>query len=308
MSEAIAVEAPADPCADLVDGFHDVEMHKYLAWPLVSSSLIGMWRTRTPRYIRWLLDGGGPAEETAAKSLGSLTHTAILEPDLLEVLYVPEPEPDGEVFRTSDGKASSSPRATAAFKEAVKELEDTGRIVVTRGAWNKAMAMRDAVHAHPRAASLLRADGAVEMSGVVTDRDTGVRLKVRPDKLVNAIGANVNVKTSQNAQVDAWTHDLFKFGYFRDFAFYERALTQLGFGHRKSIALVIDSEGPKDDRVAVYEIDEGAMDAGHQLVEKYLRQIATCLDSGYWPGHSPDIRSISLPAYAWQRVDEEIAA
>ena len=293
--------------SEMKDGWHEVDMPDYLAWPYVSSSLVGAWKHRTPRYVRWLLDGGGDDEQKAVYTLGSLTHTAILEPDLLDVLYVCEPEPDPAKFLTGKGEPSSNPRATKAFKEAVAELEATGKTVVTYDQWTEAVAMRDSVHGHKKASALLKAEGPVEISGVVTDEETGVRLKIRPDKLVNPIGANVNIKTSQNAAEDAWVHDLFKFGYFRDFAFYERALKQLGFDHKHAIALVLDSKGPKDDRVAVYEIDEGALDAGHQLVRKYLIQIAECMNSGIWPGHPEDIVSISLPPYAWTRVDEEIA-
>lgn len=300
--------AIAEPNVGLEDGFHDIPMHEYLALPYWSSSLIGGWKTRTPKYMKWLRDGGRDREETASSSLGSLTHTAVLEPDLLDVLYVCEPEPDPDVFLTSAGKPSSNPRATKGFKDAVAELAASGRSVVTHAAMRAAKEMRDAVHCHSTAAALLQAEGAIEVSGVVTDPETGVRCRVRPDKLVDALGANCNLKTSENPNADAWVHDLYRFGYFRDFAFYERMLRALGFDHRRAIAITVEKTGPLDDRVAVHQIDEGAMDAGHQLVDKYLQQIATCEESGDWPGHPPDIRSISLPHYAWARVDEEIAA
>lgn len=300
--------APPEEVVELQDGWHEVEMPEYLSWPLWSSSLIGKWRTRTPKYMKWLRDNFVEGEQTAASTLGSLTHTAILEPDLLDVLYVCEPEPDGEVFRTAKGEKAANPRNTSAFKAVIEELEATGKTVVSASAMKAAIEMRDAIQHHAAAKALLSAEGAVEHSGVWTDPGTGVRCRIRPDKLVDALGANVNIKTSQNPNADAWIHDLFKFGYFRDFAFYERGLKALGFDHRKALALVIETTGPIDDRVAVHEIDEGAMDAGHQLVEKYLEEIAKCESSGRWPGHPQDIRSISLPHYAWTRVDEEIAA
>lgn len=290
------------------DGFHDVPMETYLRWPLWSSSLIGGWKTRTPLYMKWLRDEGRDSEDTAATSLGSLTHTAILEPDMLEVEYVPEPKPDPEVFTTSKGEPSSNPRATRAFKDAVAELAETGRKVVSFDAWTAALEMRDAVYSHRAARALLEMEGPVELSGVATDPDTGVRCKVRPDKLIPVIGANCNLKTSRNPNRDEWMVDLYRFGYFRDFAFYERMLKALGFDHQKAIALVVETTGPKEDRVCVHELDDGTMDAGHQLVEKYLRQIAECEASGRWPGHPQDVRSISLPEWAWAKVDEEVLA
>lgn len=300
--------AVLDPPEEHPDGWHEVDMPTYLSWPLWSSSLIGGWRTRTPRYMKWLRDGGKDDAQTAASTLGSLTHTAILEPDLLETLYVPEPKPCSATFTTASGAPAINPRATKAFKEAVAELEATGKTVVGFDAWTAALEMRDAVYRHTAAAALLKNPGPVELSGIWTDPETGVRCKIRPDKLVPDIGANVNVKTSQNPNRDPWSVDLYRYGYYRDFAFYERGLRTLGFDHQRAIALVIETTGPLEDRVCVHELDEGTMDAGHQLVEKYLYEIARCESSGIWPGHPQDIRSISLPPWAWAKVDEEIAA
>lgn len=310
--EAPAREAWSGQAEDVADGWHyDQPFDWYLPLPLVSSSVLGMWRTRTPRYVRWAMGGGKVDEESVAKSLGSLAHCAVLEPDKLDELYVAEPEPDPEVFTLASGDPSSNPRATKAFKEAVAELEATGRTVVTHDAMQNALAMRDAVNHHKRARQLLHAEGPVEASGIVTDTETGVRLKIRPDKLLSGIGINVNLKTSQNAEREAWQGDLYRYRYFMDFAFYDRALSELFGVTRESfrhLALVIDTTGPEEDRVAVYEIDPGAMDAGAQLVEKYLYEIATCYERGEWPGHPDDIHSISLPAWAWGKVDEEIAS
>lgn len=307
MTQAI-IEPPTE-AVELIDAFYDVPMATYLGWKYWSSSLIDGWRHRTPRYMKWLRDEGGmDDDDSASKSLGTLVHTAIFEPDLLEVEFVVEPEPDPKVFSLANGDPSTNPRSTKAFKEAVAELEATGKTVVTREAWDNAMEMRDAAYCHSAASKLLKAAGPVEASAVVTDPETGVRLKIRPDKLVNAISANVNAKTTRNATRDAFMVDLYKLGYFRNFAFYDRALKALGWEPKRAIALAIDSTGPLDDRVAVHELDEGAMDAGHQLVEKYLLEIARCESSGIWPGHPQDIRSITLPEWAWSKVDEEIVA
>lgn len=58
--------------------------------------------------------------------------------------------------------------------------------------------------------------------------------------------------------------------------------------------------------VAVYRIDEDALEAGRRMYRRALRLWAECLDRGIWPGYSDRIESISLPAWALNQDDEEL--
>lgn len=292
-------------------GWHDdAPMDDYLAWPVTSASLAMLLthlKRRTPAYFRWALlsENGAYEEASAAARLGDLSHSAILEPATLDERYVVEPEPDPEVFRTKGGKPSKNPRATEEFKAAVRALGETGKRVVSAEAWAAAIEIRDRVRANRRAAQLLDADGPIERSGVVADPETGVLLKIRPDKLVAGIGANVNLKTTTNADPDPFGRDVYRYGYFFSAAFYRIALAALDFEARHSILLAVETEGPKE--VNVVELDEGALDAGEQLVRLALRRLADCFERDEWPGHPQEITSVTLPHFAWQRVDEELA-
>lgn len=291
------------------DGIYtDASMSDYLNWPLWSASLLDVWRTRTPNYARWQRDRGHTDETTLARTLGTVTHAAVLEPDTFEERYIAEPEPDPEKFLKGDGTRGANVRALKSFKDAVAELAATGKSVVKRDVYDAAIVMRDALQSNPDAAALLAAPGPFEASLVVTDPEYGVRLKGRPDKLVTSpVVANCNLKTSQNAARDAFSVDLFQFRYYVDFAFYERVLVAAGFEKPKSVAIAVDTTGPKDDRVAVHELDEGTLSAGRELVEKYLAEIAACEERDRWPGHPKESRMISLPPWAWRRVDDELA-
>lgn len=292
-------------------GYTDVPMSEYLAWPVWSNSLLKVWSERTPNFARWCKDNRLDDEETAARALGTLVHTAVLEPDKLESEFTPEPEPDPEVFRKANGDPGDpgGVRRLKSFRDAVAELAESGRTVVTAADWRHALLMRDAVHAHPAGAALLAAPGPVECSYIVTDPETGVRVKVRPDKLAS-VGAgfvNVNVKTTRNADRDAFMVDVYRFRYFVAFGLYRMALGWLGLDDVASVALAIDTAGPPEDRVACHEMDEGTVQAGEELARKYLREVAACEASGKWPGHAPEVRSLSLPHWAWGKVDEELA-
>lgn len=293
----------------LPDGFHDADMVTYLGWPLVGSSLCKKVRRHTPAYIRWALNGGVVEDETSAKRLGSVVHTAVFEPDFLDSVYAVMPEPDSRRHLTSKGEESKNPANTTAYREEVAAVQaaNPGKALIPASVYAQAMEMRDAVHAHPLARKLIGLPGPVEQSIIATDPETGVRCKIRPDKLVDPMGANLQAKTTRNARWDVFSEDAFRFGYHISEAFYARMLRAAGWDFRHPFVLAIENEGPiTADGIAVYEMDEGAMDAGDRLVSRYLRQIAFCFEHDTWPGHAQDtIPSLSLPPWAWQKVDEE---
>lgn len=291
---------------ELEDGFHDVPMEDYLSWPFISASALDLLHRRTPAFLKWKLDTEDVDDDSAAKRLGTVTHTAVFEPDLLEVLYMSEPDPDPELYRKGDGSEASNVRNTKAFKDALAQLveDNPEKTMVEPEKMQAALTMRDAVQGHGRAAQLLGSEGPVEQSIAVTDPDTGVRCKIRPDKLVTAIGAEVNLKTTKNARYDRFSNDIYHFGYYRSAAFYALMLQAIGWDYRRSLFIAVESDGPKS--VAVYEMDAGAMDAGEQHAKMLLRRIAKCMEDDHWPTHAEEVQSISLPPHAWDRIDEEV--
>jgi len=292
---------------ELADGFHDVEMETYLSWRRVSSSVLGECRPdRSDAWVRNCIAGGNGGEMTAAKLLGSVTHTAVFEPDLLDAQYVVEPEPDPEVYTTDAGKPSSNPRATKKWKDHIAELEMCGRTVVSAEAFRTALAMRDALRLHKRARQLLdpRA-GPCEATLAVTLDVAGVPVpvKVRPDKLHEAAGINVQFKTTRNAHVESFQWDAWKMGHFIGADLYGRALTQAGWPYRKTCFVVVQNDGFPE--VAVYEPDMGMADAAEQLVAHRLSRIAGCILNG-WPGLSQEIEPLTLPHRAWEAITQEM--
>lgn len=286
------------------DGWHDVTMGTYLAWPFLSASRIKRLHERTPRYVLWSMLNHEDNASSASQSLGSLTHAAVFEPGTLEDHYAPEPEPDPHRHTTKSGKPSSNPRATAAFQDEVAALEEDGKQVVTREQWAAALDMRDAIHSHKRARQLVQAPGPVERSAITTDPTTGVRCKIRPDKLIPDLGYDVNLKTTKNATRESFGRDVYYYHYHWSAAFYRRCFRWLGWECRRSLLIIVESDGPK--QVAVRELDAGTLDVGDQWVGHYLDDLAQYLEAGTWPGFADEIRSQSLPHWAWRRSDEEL--
>lgn len=293
---------------ELGDGFHDnVPMEQYLSWRRVSSSVIGECRPdRTDAWVRNCIVGGNGGEQTAARLLGSVTHTAVFEPDLLETEYAIEPDPDPKRFTTEKGLPSDNPRSTKKWKECIAELQQGGKIVVPADAYRNALAMRDAVQAHKRARQLLDPKaGPVEVS-IATALDVDsvpVPVKIRPDKLHIAAGINVQFKTSKNAHVESFMWDAWKFGHFMGADFYGRVLNAVDWGYRKTCFIVVQNDGFPE--VAVYEPDVGMASAAEDVVTHRLRRLAGCIQSGQWRGLSQEIEPLTLPHRAWEAITQE---
>lgn len=81
-------------------------------------------------------------------------------------------------------KVADNPRATTMWKDAEAEARERGATPVHIDDWRKSEAMAEQVRQHPVAGPLLELDGYAELSGYWHDPITGIRLRFRPDKLV----------------------------------------------------------------------------------------------------------------------------
>src|SRR5690606_6428313 len=56
--------------------------------------------------------------------------------------------------------------------------------------------------------------------------------------------------------------------------------------------------------VSVVELDRHALAVGAELNRRALHIYAECRATGVWPGHSPEIELVALPAWATTRLEE----
>jgi hypothetical protein len=219
---------------------------------------------------------------TASQKLGTAVHRILL--DGTEVLEIPD-----EVLSTSGS------RAGRAWKEF--EAEHTDQVLVKRGdAESEAIrSMVESVRAEPMAAKLLEAPGWTEHTLVYTDEETGLPLRVRPDKICEFPDGLVlfDLKTTENP-LDGWDNFGFqagKFGYHRQDAWYwdavdrwkgEGAVAYFVFG-------AVRNKPPYE--CVTQELPERAVDLGRRDNRRALDELKRRLDSGDWNlpsfGHVP---------------------
>lgn len=280
MSEENGVKTPEE------DGVYTgVPTSDYVAWQVLSSGSPWILRRHTLAALKADIEAGpGDDNTSTARFLGDVVHAAILEPDTFEERYLTLPTPDPKKHKTGDGKESKSPASTSAYKNECAALadENPGKRLVAAAEYEKGIAMRDLVFKHRRAKALLKSPGLVEASFVVTDPVFGLRWKVRPDKLVEKVGANLSVKTAQNVRPDIFTHDFFKWGYHVKEWVYLWALRAAGIDIRHPWMLAIATKGLHE--VGLFEIPEVYLDMGEQWAMHHIRFIADAVEADRWPG------------------------
>lgn len=269
--------------------YPDTPMDDYLGWDAASNSRLSRLM-RSPAHLRAYLDEPGAA--TPALRLGRAAHSAVLEPDLFTGQYVRGIEGD---------------RRTKAVKEEWAALEAAypGAEILSPKDYDTVAAMRDRVWEHPAASALLSGEGDAELSMTWEDPGTGVLCKARWDRHSPEIdgGAIVDYKTCQDASPPAFERAIFNFGYFRQGAFYLRGARARKLPIRHFVIVAQEKAPPY--AVAVYRLSAPTLDGGNELIDTLLARYAECIRSDEWPGYPEHVTEIAVPAWAWDRIDEQ---
>ena len=258
---------------------HDLTNAEYHASPAISKSGLDLIR-KAPALYRWRQ--ANPTEQTPAMRLGSLTHTAVLEPHYHYLNTIVRPE--GIDRRTSAGKAD-----WAAF-----EIEADGKEILTSEEMSKLAAIRDAVHNHPAAAKALAGSPAIEQS-IFWDAD-GIACRCRPDAVTEK-GVIVDLKTTRDASPEEFARSIAQYRYHVQSAFYSDGY-RAAFGEppRGFVFIAVETEPPY--LVAVYVASEAMTQRGRIDYQTDLDTFRWCRDHNDWPGYSGHPLTIDLPKWA----------
>ncbi len=273
---------PSHSEARVVRGMPAAEYH---AHPAVSRSDLALVR-QCPALYRAKLDGLLERAESQAMRLGTLIHTAVLEPAELEKRYA-----------AFDGRCGT--KAHHAAQEA-----NPGRELVKPADLERAQAMRESVANHP-AASRLLAEGEAELSIFWCDAETGIECKCRPDWLTPA-GDVVDLKTASCASPDEFARSVWRYRYDVQSAFYADGCRATGLDVRRFVFVAVEKEPPH--LVAVYELDAMDAELGRKRYKQDLATLAACIEADDWPGYGDTVQPLSLPRWAYYEEQEEATA
>lgn len=240
-----------------------------------------------------ILLGKRPPAPSPALAFGTLVHTLVLEPER-EGDYVVL---DAAAIAGTNPKTSrpyDHPQMTAKFKAALAEAEGGGKSVAAQADWDAARAMRDAVHAHKTAASILEMCPRHEVSGWAR-HETGVLVKGRLDLLGNGIVADL--KTTKDADPERFGRTCSDFYYHVSAGNYADIAEAAGERIETVVFVNVEKEPPY--RVAVVELATRAVDLGREQMAEACRRLLE-LGSVQLPSYGDGAHQIDLPPWAYR--------
>jgi hypothetical protein len=266
--------APLNELNDqLNDGIYsklDIDLYHQLSG--VSSSAISELLKAPKKYWYKYLSGEFVQQESKALTLGKALHEYVLEPETFHDNFFCLPKIDR---RTKDGKFMYSTIMKEAGNKKPLSLDE----------FDQVKGMAESLHEHPIFSKFIK-EAFIEHSLLMTDKETGVRLKSRPDFYTKDF--IFDLKTTDNAQEFAYANKAYDFGYHRQAALSYDCLQELtGRSYDQEVHLFVVEKAPPY-LVALYTLDDHHIEPGRKQYQTALVKYKDCLDSGVWPGYSPE--------------------
>jgi hypothetical protein len=247
-----------------------------------------------------------PREETKAMVIGTASHTSTLEPDDLDAVeYTSISTATGS--DEEDGNHLSSliiadqnsyivapeglDKRTKKGKELWAELATTGRKILRFSDYQTVKGVSNAVRSHSTAGLFLKS-GHAEVS-IFTEIE-GIPAKCRLDWL--RPGVICDLKTTDDASPSGFARSCANYGYDMQAAWYLDCAEAAGLSIDAFVFIVVEKSAPY--AVGLYELDAASIEVGRTKYQRALSLYRHCTNTGEWPGYSPEIISIQLPAWA----------
>jgi exodeoxyribonuclease VIII len=237
---------------------------------------------RTPAHFKAYIDGLLRIETTPAMRLGQMIHRAILEPETVSGAWVVKPE--GMKFTTKEGKEW----------QAAQTLP-----IITSSEADIIAGMRESVWSHPAVKRVL-ANAKTECSLFASGED-GVLRKARIDALPESGNVIVDIKSCQSADADMMAKSVASYRYDVQAAYYLDLCQLLGIDKTEFLFVCVEKTPPY--AVAVYALDQQAIEWGRKQYQRDLAAVKHCMAEDHWPSFTQDITTLGLPAWAAKQAE-----
>tara|TARA_R100000329_G_scaffold146801_1_gene133695 strand:- start:55 stop:897 length:843 start_codon:yes stop_codon:yes gene_type:complete len=272
----------------------------YYEHPAISNSKLN-WFARSPYYYKRMCQS--PDEPTASMDFGTAFHMYVLEHELFNDNYIIHEKFDR---RTKAGKEHYNNMMDLAASGKKKLISDTD---LERIKW-----MHNSLIDNPAALNLLPI--GIDRGGMVCMNKDG---RVESEIYFNYMGGGLNIgckskidyiqffsdkyddtdvnlidlKTTQSITSFKSSYK-YKFGYYRQAAFYRLAALSQGLNVKDFYFVVVETQYPHE--CAVFKVGQWDMERGTNDVHDLLVSLNTCIEEDHFPmyGHSSDDGIITL--------------
>lgn len=217
---------------------------------------------------------------TEAMIFGSAFHTIVLEPNKFDLQYAIKPE--GIDRRTKQGKSD--------YEEF--EARSAGKTIITQEQLDTLHEMQQSVYRHQQAWDLI-CGARYEHSIFWDDPNTALTLKTRPDAWHDNM--TVDLKTIVSSDPRTFQNAMASHGYHIQSAMNRegiRSATEKDIMNH--VFVCVEKTFPF--LVAVYILDETALESAHSTLRLKLADMKYCKDKNEWPGYQT--QTIGLPNWA----------
>jgi ATP-dependent exoDNAse (exonuclease V) beta subunit len=232
-----------------------------------------------------------PEEPTPSLIFGQLFHAMALQPETVAEQFAVAPNVDR---RTKEGK-----KEWLEFQEMSK-----GWTVVTEDMIEQATAMCEALSRNEFVQKLLK--GKKEKPFFWNDDLTGEPCKCRVDCLTE-LGDSlivVDLKSTENAETEAFMKSAIKYGYDLQSAMYSKGV-EVNTGE-KPLFVFIAIEKKPPYAINILQADELLIRRGYDLFREYIGIYHDCKQTGNWYGYLGkfnQINNLALPSYLAKEVE-----
>lgn len=232
-----------------------------------------------------------PEESTPALVFGQLFHAMALQPEMVNEQFAVAPNVD---------------RRTKAGKEAFAEFEAQaeGKTIVSVDMVEQATAMCEALNKNEFVKKLFK--GEKEKPFFWVDEMTGEKCKCRVDVLTE-VGENIiiiDLKTTDNAETEAFIRSAIKYGYdFQSAMYSEGVKTNTG---REPLFVFIAIEKKPPYAINILQADELLIRRGYDLFREFIGIYHDCKQTDNWYGYLGkynQINNLALPSYLAKEVE-----
>lgn len=232
-----------------------------------------------------------PEEPTPALLFGQLFHAMALTPETVWEQFAVMPNVD---------------RRTKAGKEAFAEFEASadGKTIVSVDMVEQATAMCEALNKNEFVKKLLK--GEKEKPFFWVDELTGKECKCRTDVLTE-VGENliiVDLKSTDNAETEAFMRSAIKYGYDFQSAYYTEGV-KVNTG-REPLFVFIAIEKKPPYAINILQSDKLFIKRGYDVFRELLGIYSECKKTGIWWGYLGrynQINNLALPAYLAKEIE-----